>query len=178
MKLSEAILLGSTVLAAKAGGQHFPESQSGCALGMAAVAKGGSFGPVTQPFHERDRRTLNAEGVWGDWVLRVVMRTCDCPPSGLPRAMRIKDNIAHLFDYHVMNKKDWTLLRLVAWVETWEPKPIIPEAPSSLVPRRDTTGDLREVAEWQAVRRAFAARHEFRQSLRASASSPGRRVGK
>jgi hypothetical protein len=38
MKLSEAILLGSTMLAAKAGGQYFSETKSGCALGMAAIA--------------------------------------------------------------------------------------------------------------------------------------------
>src|ERR1700676_2851015 len=37
MKLSEAILLGSTMLTAKAGGQHFSENQAGCALDMAAV---------------------------------------------------------------------------------------------------------------------------------------------
>jgi hypothetical protein len=35
MKLVEAILLGSTVLTAKAGGQHFSGGQAGCALGMA-----------------------------------------------------------------------------------------------------------------------------------------------
>jgi hypothetical protein len=42
MKLSEAILLGSTVLTAKAGGQHFSGGQAGCALGMAEA----------MPFHE------------------------------------------------------------------------------------------------------------------------------
>jgi hypothetical protein len=36
--------------------------------------------------------------------------------------MRVKDIIVHLFDYHVMEKRDWTLEQLVAWVETWEPK--------------------------------------------------------
>ena len=38
MKLSDAILLGSTMLTAQAGRQYLAETQSGCALGMAAVA--------------------------------------------------------------------------------------------------------------------------------------------
>jgi hypothetical protein len=57
MTLSEAILLGSTVLTPEAGGQHFAQNQSGCALGMAAVARGCSFGPPRQRFDEQDRRT-------------------------------------------------------------------------------------------------------------------------
>jgi hypothetical protein len=69
MKLSEAILLGSTVLAPRAGGQHFAETQSGCALGMAAIANGCTFHTVKQ-FDERDRRTLGTEGVWGTGCCR------------------------------------------------------------------------------------------------------------
>jgi hypothetical protein len=43
MKLSEAILLESTMLAGNPGGQSFSETKSGCALGMAAVAWGSTF---------------------------------------------------------------------------------------------------------------------------------------
>jgi hypothetical protein len=50
MKLSEAILLGSTVVTPKAGGQYFAENQAGCALGMAAIARGCSFRRVIWPF--------------------------------------------------------------------------------------------------------------------------------
>lgn len=51
MKLSEAILLGSTVLTPKAGTQFIStqEAQSGCALGMAAVARGCTFNMVRGP---------------------------------------------------------------------------------------------------------------------------------
>lgn len=67
MKLSEAILLGSTVLAAKPGQQYFSEMEAGCALGMAAIANGCRFRRVARAIDEKDRRTLGAEGVWGKW---------------------------------------------------------------------------------------------------------------
>ena len=121
MKLSEAILLGSTVLVPKAGRQHYSELNAGCALGMAAIASGCTFRPVTKPFPEKDRRTLGVEGVWGSWVLATVRRPCTCWRFRVPREMRIKDTIAHLFDYHVMERRDWILEQLVAWVETVEP---------------------------------------------------------
>ena len=121
MKLSEAIRLGSTVLAPKAGRLHYSELNAGCALGMAAIANGCTFRPVTQPFSEKDRRTLGTEAVWGNWVLATVRRPCQCWRFWVPREMRIKDIIAHLFDYHVMARENWTLEQLVAWVETVEP---------------------------------------------------------
>jgi len=124
MKLSEAILLGSTVLAAKPGRQYFPGTEAGCALGMAAIANGCRFRRVTQAVAREEVRTLGAEGVWGKLVLRVVMRPCECSPLRLSREMRIKDIIAHIFDRHVVQKKNWTLDELVAWVQTWEPKEI------------------------------------------------------
>jgi hypothetical protein len=166
MKLSEAILLGSTVLAPRAGGQHFSETQSGCALGMAAVARGCSFYKVTVPFPERDRRTLGVEGVWGEWVLQEVARPCNCWRIWIPRKRRIKEVISHLFDYHVMIKRNWTLEQLVAWVETVEPKEVAmpqvsrPAAPREMSsPAAATSEELRQEAdEWQAVRVAFEAR--------------------
>jgi hypothetical protein len=50
------------------------------------------------------------------------MRPCTCWDFQFPREMRIKDVIAHLFDYHVVERKTWTLDQLVAWVEMWEPQ--------------------------------------------------------
>jgi len=102
MKLSEAILLGSTIVAAKPGSQYFSETQSGCALGMAAIANGCTYRRLTRAINENERRTLGAEGIWGQWVLRVVMRPCECWAFRVPRKMRIKDIIAHLFDFHVL----------------------------------------------------------------------------
>lgn len=165
MKLSEAILLGSTVVPAKAGRQLFSESQGGCALGMAAIARGCSFHAVSQPVPEEERRTLGAEAVWGSWMLREVVRPCNCWRFRVPHEMRIKDVIAHLFDHHVMTKKNWTLERLAAWVETVEPKEIPPpEMPIAALPRpafspAQAPDWRQEAEEWQAVRQAFEAKH-------------------
>ena len=161
MKLSEAILIGSTVLTPRAGGQHFAETQSGCALGMAAIANGCTFHTVKQ-FDERDRRTLGTEGVWGNWVLQKVARPCDCWRIWIAREMRIKDIITHLFDWHVMVKKNWTLERLVAWVETVEPKNFDPSGNMSpeilerlsqirVVSRSQDEEDREDADEWQAA---------------------------
>ena len=66
MKLSEAILLGSTVLTPRAGGQHFAETQSGCALGMAAIANGCTFHTVKQLMSVNGGRSaLKASGEIG-----------------------------------------------------------------------------------------------------------------
>lgn len=172
MRLSEAISLGSTVLTPRAGGQHFPETQSGCALGMAAIANGCTFHTVKQ-FDERDRRTLGTEGVWGNWVLQKVARPCDCWRFWIAREMRIKDIITHLFDWHVMVKKNWTLERLVAWVETVESRnfdpsgnipPEILEGRSQMqiVGRSRDTEKSRDKDDWQARVSAFALRHQSR----------------
>ena len=142
MKLSKAILLGSKLVGPKAGAQFFPETRQGCALGMAAIARGCTFGRAKCP-SPQDRRTLGVEAVWGDWVLRKVPRPCNCWLSRLPREMRIKDIIAHLFDDHVMRKRNWiefqvlrnrnwTLKQLVEWVETVEPEE---KLPPRLIPR-------------------------------------------
>jgi hypothetical protein len=50
MKLSEAILRGSTMLDAKPGAQYFSDTKLGCALGMAAIARGCSFHRITRRF--------------------------------------------------------------------------------------------------------------------------------
>jgi hypothetical protein len=180
MKLSEAILLGSTVLAPKAGGQLFAEKKAGCALGMAAVARGCSFRSVTQ-FDPKDRRTLGTEGVWGNWVLTPVARPCQCWRLLLPRQMRIKDIIAHLFDHHVMRRRNWTLEQLVEWVKTVEPDYGTPTHTTHSLwtaPRWvDTTGhpdepSLEEVEEWQAVRAAFAANHKHLRTALPRNSTP------
>ena len=171
MKLSEAILLGSSMLAPRGGRQHFAETQEGCALGMAAVARGCTFHKWTKPFDERDRRTLGVEGIWGDWVLAQVERPCDCWRIWMRRKMRIKDVIAHLFDYHIMNKRNWTLEQLVAWVQTVEPKEIRPVKGPRLVFRQPMPPSIQverlrqEAAEWQAVRYAFEAKRASRSSL-------------
>lgn len=121
MKLSEAILLGSTVMSAKPGRQYFSDTKSGCALGMAAIARGCRLVRVSGPVPVDGWRTCNAEGVWGGWVLYMVPTPCECWAI-TPHEMRIKDIIAHIFDHHVMTKSNWTLEQLAAWVATFEAK--------------------------------------------------------
>lgn len=175
MRLSEAILLGSTVVTPKAGALRFSGENSGCALGMAVIASGVSFRRATRELPVTERRTLNVEDVWGKWLLRPVARPCDCRAplrlkdlrlkeiaaylrhprsSALPREMRIKDIIAHLFDHHVIQERDWTLDRLADWLA-----PLEPSAPAAVVPRRSEAVPerdfLAEAAEWRQVRRAI-----------------------
>lgn len=186
MRLSEAILLGSTVVKPKAGAVRFSGENAGCALGMAVIASGGTFEHARSPFPEIERRTLNIEDIWGKWLLWRVPRPCDCrgpllvnrlrlkeiaayirhPLSdALPRKMRTKDIVAHLFDYHVMEKRDWTLDRLTTWLQPLEPNE--PAEASSIdckiAPKRDFPSDD---AEWLRTRQAFEAhmkakRHRF-----------------
>jgi hypothetical protein len=87
---------------------------------MAAIAQGYTFRRVWCRLDDPDRRTLGVEGVFGDWVLQNVQRPCDCWRLWIPRKMRVKDVITHIFDYHVMAQKDWTLEQLVAWVKRVE----------------------------------------------------------
>lgn len=94
------------------GGTYFTENQAGCALGMASIARGCSFRRSTRVIPPEERRALGMEHVWGDWVLQTVTGPCNCWRFRVPREMRVKDTIAHIFDYHIMKKKDWTLDRL------------------------------------------------------------------
>jgi hypothetical protein len=174
MRLSEAILLGSTVIAPKAGGQYFSKSQSGCALGMAAIARGCEYGTKGHAIPEQDRRAVGTEGVWGSWVMREVVRPCDCWRFRVPHEMRIKDVIAHIFDHHVMAKKNWTLEQLAAWVKTVEPKEEV-VTPEEAIRERFRFGvsyveeRMREVQEWQTVKQAFEAKHSAKRRRTPSA---------
>jgi hypothetical protein len=159
MKLSDAILSGSTVLAPQGGSQYSAENKAGCALGMAAVANGCTFHKVSH-VNPLERRTLGVEGIWGAWVLALVKRPCKCFFLIVPRQMRVKDVIAHLFDWHITIKNDWTLEQLVGWVKTVEPS----EPTSSLRPQALQKTPLssdrseaspREVLEWTHIVRAF-----------------------
>jgi len=173
MKLSEAILLGSTVLSSKPGGQYFRDADAGCALGMAAVATGCSFAPPREAVAVRERRTVGTENVWGSWVLQVAERPCDCWRIRVPREMRIKDIIAHLFDRHVTARRDWTLEHLAQWVASVEPaehanaRAASSDAARTRTSVADVTTPTRsldqpteeEMREWQATRGHFQARY-------------------
>jgi hypothetical protein len=95
------------------------------------------------------------------------------------RKMRIKDIIAHLFDYHIMGKENWTLEQLVTWVERVEPKETPLEfGPGLVIQERETQWlefqrfrqeteqrlrvERQQAEEWQTVRSAFEARRASR----------------
>jgi hypothetical protein len=166
MKLSQAMLLGSTVVTPKAGRLHFSGENAGCVLGMAAVASGCTFAPRTRQTPVEDRRTVNSEEIFGTWLLRVVARPCECEPAGIPREMRVKDIIAHLFDCCVMEKQNWTLDQLASWVATWEPKEVDPSI--SATPFENGLPDPRklraDVEEWQRTRDAFVSKHRSKRA--------------
>jgi len=167
MKLSDAILLGSTILRPRGGGQYYSEQNAGCALGMAAIAGGCGFQLTRQPVAEQEQRTLGTEGVWGQWVLAVVERPCNCWKFRVPKEMRIKDIIAHVFDRHIMRKKDWTLERLVAWVKTVEPaEDPLPKQNESLPAPGSPTWAARQT---DAADRPFAAGRGTRVAATSSA---------
>jgi len=181
MRLSEAILLGSTVVKPKKGALHFSGENSGCALGMAVIANGGTFRRIDSPLPASERRTLNVEEIWGTWLLRHVERPCDCrvprvlnhlrrkksaadvrfPLFHLPREMRIKDVVAHLFDYHVMQKRDWTLDRLTSWLRPLEPDEL---AESSSLEGRYVAP--LEDEDWGRTREAFEAQMKAKRDRR------------
>ena len=167
MKLSEAIRQGSTMIRPKAGAQYFQVEKAGCALGMAAVARGCTFGPAKHPVPPSERRTLNAEMVWGDWILEVMERPCTCWRCTVPRRMRVKDIVAHLFDHHVEGRRDWNLAQLMAWVETVEPAEIVQPSrstaeirPFGSLPPEEIDAVMQEIKNWQAVRDGFLARQK------------------
>lgn len=182
MRLSEAILLGSTVVTPKAGALSFSGENAGCALGMAVIASGGTFHFAKRQVPLAERRTLNVEAIWGPWLLRLAARPCECRvpltlnhlhfkeiaaylrhpyAAAVPRNMRIKDIVAHLFDYHIMEKRDWTLDRVATWLQPLEPsEPArVSFTPHDIAQQLDFLGGA---AEWRRTREAFEARAKDR----------------
>lgn len=121
MKLSEAILLGSTVVPQNPGG-ILHDDGSGCALGLALAAAGKSRYldvvsglPRTMAFF-RNRETVHT--TW-PWLRRDFAVPCSCSRDSSSNGFSI---ITHLFDDHVFGREDWTLERLVNWVGSVEPQ--------------------------------------------------------
>lgn len=105
MKLSEAILLGSSMLKPVAG--RLGEGDEGCALGMAGVAACGKH-----------------DGVNCDVFTWVNDKSADSPCgcfAGNFGMKSVRAWIAHIFNEHVMDDKTWTLEQLCDWIRTVEP---------------------------------------------------------
>jgi hypothetical protein len=125
LQLSEAILLGSTMIRPKRGVFLSSDLTQGCAFGMANRANGGG----------------NA-GTW-PWtmVARHAKLPCDCRGEELMAGMGYSasrasveccyaNQIVHLFNQHVIDGS-WTIEQLADWVRSIEP-PEQPEAQPEL----------------------------------------------
>lgn len=119
MKISTAIALGRTMIKAIAGTRNNGFGE-GCALGMAEAA----IGTTGAPFGA-------SEEAW-PWILsRRSPLPCGCTGSVMfggcnhepyyGRSLPFVSSIVHLFNYHVMTKKDWTLDQLIDWIASVEP---------------------------------------------------------
>lgn len=161
LRLSEAILLGSTMIKPLSGIIISSDGSRGCAFGMAAVA----IGKLRQvrgfvPFGERWLATWEGDHFagWRDypWVLRsYTPLPCICTheqfqqsgdlPHGMTRWNCVAERaIIHLFNFHVATQKDWTIERLAQWVASIEPQSPsdfeeLPDAVSHANPMREVS---------------------------------------
>lgn len=118
MKMSLAMALGRTMIKALAGTRSNGDGY-GCALGMAEAA-----------ISKTDTWSAS-EHVW-PWILspvgplpcgctgRVMGSGCNYESYDGSPVVSVK-SIVHLFNYHVMTKKDWTLDQLIDWIASVEP---------------------------------------------------------
>jgi hypothetical protein len=109
MELSEAILLGSTMVEVRR------KALRGCALGMAAMATGHTMG---WNFITNTIQVERAVKEHWPWLIEYEV-TC---PVCTKNVTRLVDSmVIHLFDKHVMNERDpYTLDDLVAYVASVE----------------------------------------------------------
>lgn len=120
MKISAAIMLGSTMIAPLAGHHLYYDPANphqgpthGCAWGMVNVAAPRQWGSMN---------------IWAATI--AVTLPCGCRGMIVKGQMRVEMSdgietvqaaIIHLFNHHVMTEKDWTMDKLVDWVQTIEP---------------------------------------------------------
>lgn len=121
MQLSEAIMLGSTLLRPKQGCLYISSTitggrPAGCALGMAAVAYGIDLEAMVEG------SVVHFEGPAGAVLGKVAKSPCGCQNSKFRWSRTVGAIIMHLFDTHVMSSRDWTFEQLVDWVHQQEPK--------------------------------------------------------
>ena len=128
MRLSDAIAMGRMLIRHVAGTID-DGNGGGCAFGMAFRAIG-DF----NYFHHWD---------WKDQGL--LPYPCDCKADSLIMGSacqlflhegesRPAQIIVHLFNFHVMTAKDWTLDQLIDWVRTNEPAEAETEAVTAVAP--------------------------------------------
>lgn len=113
MKISTAMALGRTMIMPLAGVHLSTDQKMGCALGMVQIA---------------------APSLWQDTFMRarhtLVTTPCTCEMGHvggmawdmIRRTNSLNETIIHLFNHHVMVKKDWTMDQLIDWVASVEPR--------------------------------------------------------
>jgi hypothetical protein len=133
LRLSEAILAGSTLVKAKSGAEAYPDG-SGCARGMALEAVGKRQICVEFATFQETRyltyalQSENFEEVWPWTKIVMVVPFCKCLWWCLcdeSHKISVSAMIQHIFDWHVMDRLDgrvWTLEQLVDWVRSVEPQ--------------------------------------------------------
>lgn len=119
MKISTAIALGRTMIKAVAGTRNNGLGY-GCALGMAEAAIG------------QTNYYKSAESNWRWITVPSLPLPCGCTGLVMGSGCHTESyhggswptisSIVHLFNYHVMTKKDWTLDQLIDWLASIEPK--------------------------------------------------------
>jgi hypothetical protein len=117
MRLSEAILLGSTMLRPMAFTQNDGKG-SGCALGMAAIA---GLGDSAWGKDTYDGWASSAPAVAPCGHKEYLQKFCDDSDGHLQPIKTVTSVIAHIFNEHVMGDGSWTLEQLVDWVRSVEP---------------------------------------------------------
>lgn len=107
VRLSDAILLGSRVIPSQPITMGY-SGGPGCALGMACAATGLDVGcNARESDLLKDRFPVLDTEIW---------LPCGCSD----RNFKVFGVIGHIFDFHVMDKHNWTIEQLVDWVRTIE----------------------------------------------------------
>lgn len=135
MKLSDAILLGSTLITSHWGSEYYSSDGGGCARGMALEAIGKRVCSRRCP----NPNVINffVEWSWTWFQFKTSELPCGCIANtkyalyepdeySLPLSQQplitVGAAITHIFDRHVHHQKNWTLDKLVDWVRYIEPK--------------------------------------------------------
>ncbi len=128
MRASEALLKGSKMIRWVMGTQN-DLSGGGCALGMMARV----HGLERLNFCDDPLFTSVEEYQWMHTASPPL--ACNCLGSVLlgsggdfnPRELlesRVAYQLVHLFNYHVMTEKDWTIEQLSKWLDIVDPSPL------------------------------------------------------
>ncbi len=114
MRISEAIALGRTLIQPLAGVHLTGDQTQGCAWGMVQMAAG--------------RDNMQALHIASNRIFLTL--PCGCTGNIIKGGMTLGRStgrealdiaIVHLFNDHVMTKKDWSMEKLIDWLATVEP---------------------------------------------------------